>query len=283
MTSRRRLTLLAVTIAATPLVLGGCTAERKPAAGPAERVVPSPELDPDARRPGPGRAAQRRGGHRSSRAGRSPPYASSTTRARLVRAEPREDGSGWVPSAPLRPQRTYTAEVTATGDSGRTTTRTTTFTTMAEVDEAADHQHPVLRRQADVRHRDAGDRRRSTRPFRRRPGRTCSGGCSSRRTRRSRAPGPGWTTAVRSTTGLPTSGGRARPSASGPAWRVCRSARNQVGDADRTATSKIGRQVALGDRQRHQADARAARRQADPQDPGQPRQARARPRPAARW
>ena len=93
------------------------------------------------------------------------------------------------------------------------------------VDEAADQQHPVLRRQADVRHRDAGDDR--LRSANRQGGRapTCSVDCSSRRIRRSRAPGPGWRTAVRSTTGPPTSGGPARPSVSGPAWRVCRSAR----------------------------------------------------------
>ncbi|BCB91741.1 hypothetical protein Psuf_090540 [Phytohabitans suffuscus] len=46
-----------------------------------------------------------------------------------VAAEPREDASAWVPSRPLGTQRTYTAEVTATGDSGKTTVRKTTFTT----------------------------------------------------------------------------------------------------------------------------------------------------------
>jgi lipoprotein-anchoring transpeptidase ErfK/SrfK len=49
-----------------------------------------------------------------------------------VPAEPREDGTTWVPTKPLTPKRTYTAEVTATGDGGRTTTRKSTFTTMAE-------------------------------------------------------------------------------------------------------------------------------------------------------
>ena len=76
----------------------------------------------------------------------------------LVRAEPREDGTAWVPTTPLRPQHTYTAAVTATGDSGRTTTRTTTFTTAAASTKPQVSSTLYFRRQT-VRHRDAGDRR----------------------------------------------------------------------------------------------------------------------------
>ncbi|MFC0006467.1 L,D-transpeptidase [Micromonospora siamensis] len=54
-----------------------------------------------------------------------------------VRGEPREDGSSWVPATPLENGRTYTAEVTATGAKGRTTTRSTTFSTAKKSDKQA--------------------------------------------------------------------------------------------------------------------------------------------------
>jgi lipoprotein-anchoring transpeptidase ErfK/SrfK len=48
-----------------------------------------------------------------------------------VKGELREDGSSWVPAAPLKYGRGYTASVTATGPTGQAETRTTSFTTMA--------------------------------------------------------------------------------------------------------------------------------------------------------
>jgi lipoprotein-anchoring transpeptidase ErfK/SrfK len=48
-----------------------------------------------------------------------------------VRGSMRADGSSWVPATPLAHGARYTATVTATGDDGRTMTRTTSFTTMA--------------------------------------------------------------------------------------------------------------------------------------------------------
>ncbi|MEU4239871.1 Ig-like domain-containing protein [Actinoplanes sp. NPDC026619] len=42
----------------------------------------------------------------------------------------REDGSSWVPAAPLKTKTAYAATVTATTDGGATQTATTTFTTM---------------------------------------------------------------------------------------------------------------------------------------------------------
>ncbi|WP_425412608.1 Ig-like domain-containing protein [Micromonospora halophytica] len=123
------MTLFAVTIAATPLILGGCTAERKPAEGSA-----------------PGRAAEdlavtlspvdrTRDVPISAEVGTSVTGGKVTTvtltddQGRKVTGEPREDGSSWVPGTPLENGRTYTAEVTATGASGRTTVKRTTFTT----------------------------------------------------------------------------------------------------------------------------------------------------------
>ncbi|MET7962237.1 L,D-transpeptidase [Micromonospora zamorensis] len=127
---RRRMALVVVTVAATPLVLGGCTVERKPVARPAEREVPPPELTltPDDRSRNVPLSAEVavlvKGGTITA-------VRIADDKGMVVRAEPREGGSAWVPTVPLQPQRTYTAEVIATGDSGRTTTRTTTFTTMA--------------------------------------------------------------------------------------------------------------------------------------------------------
>ncbi|MFC8849659.1 MULTISPECIES: Ig-like domain-containing protein [unclassified Micromonospora] len=125
---RRRLTLLAVTIAATPLVLGGCTAEGKKAAERAARAAPPPtvELTP---------ADRARDVPVSAEVGTSVAHGRVTgvrltdDKGRQVPGEPREDGTSWVPGAPLTGGRTYTAEVTVTGDGGRTATRRTTFTT----------------------------------------------------------------------------------------------------------------------------------------------------------
>ncbi|MGN9778303.1 Ig-like domain-containing protein [Micromonospora sp. H33] len=126
MNFRRRMTLLAVTVATAPLALGGCTADRKP--GGEGRAAP-PELavtPADRARDVPVSAEV----GTSVKGGRVTSVRLTDDKGGQVAAEPREDGSGWVPSAPLKPRRTYTAEVTATGDSGKTTTRKTTFTTM---------------------------------------------------------------------------------------------------------------------------------------------------------
>ncbi|MFC5926665.1 L,D-transpeptidase [Micromonospora vulcania] len=131
MTSRRRLTLLAVTIAAAPLILGGCTADRDAGAGSGKARPAPPELivtPGDKTREVPVSAEV----GTSVKGGRITAVRLTDDKGTPVKAEPREDGSAWVPNAPLQPKRTYTAEVTATGDHGATTTRTTTFTTMAK-------------------------------------------------------------------------------------------------------------------------------------------------------
>ncbi|MEU8154666.1 L,D-transpeptidase [Micromonospora sp. NPDC048986] len=235
--------LVAVTVAATPLVLGGCTTERKAAVRPAERVVPSPELTltpADLSRNVPLSAEVVplvTGGEITA-------VRIVDDTGTLVRAEPREDGSAWVPTAPLRPQRTYTAAVTATADSGRTTTRTTTFTTAAASTKPqvtstlyfADEQTygtampvtigfdpPIARAaRADVQRRLFV----TTTPAQ--PGAWSWVDDGSQVYYR--APDfwrPGTTISVRAgLEGLPIG-------------------EDQVGDADRTATSRIGRQVAL--------------------------------------
>jgi lipoprotein-anchoring transpeptidase ErfK/SrfK len=128
---RRRLTLFAVTIAATPLLVGACTAGQR-----------------DAVKPGDGRAAKVSLSVTPADRTKNVPISAEVgtkvsggkitavklvdDKGRQVPAEPREDGSSWVPKRALENSRTYTAEVTATGASGRTTTQKTTFTTMGK-------------------------------------------------------------------------------------------------------------------------------------------------------
>ncbi|MEO3770504.1 Ig-like domain-containing protein [Micromonospora sp. B9E7] len=235
--------LVVVSVAATPLVLGGCTAERKSAVRPVERRVPAPELTltpADRSRDVPVSAevtALVTGGKVTA-------VRIADDRGMLVRAERREDGSAWVPTVPLGPQRTYTAEVTATGDSGASTTRTTTFTTMptstkpqvtstlyfgddrtygTAMPVTIGFDPPIARAaRADVQ------RRLFVRTDPPQPGVWSWVDDGSQVYYR--APDfwrPGTTISVRAgLEGLPIGG-------------------NRVGDADRTATSRIGRQVAL--------------------------------------
>lgn len=104
--------MLAVTIAAAPLVLGGCTANRESATGSAKGHAAPPELavtPGDKTRDVPVSAEV----GTVVKGGRVTGVRLTDDKGKQVNAEPREDGSGWVPSAPLQPRRTYTAEVTA--------------------------------------------------------------------------------------------------------------------------------------------------------------------------
>ncbi|MFV2102437.1 Ig-like domain-containing protein [Micromonospora sp. LOL_024] len=123
---RRRLTLLAVGVAAAPLALGACTSDRRP--GQSAEARTSPEL---AVTPAEGSRDVPVSGEIGTvvKHGRVTAVRITDDKGAAVAVEPREDGTGWVPSKVLEPKRTYTAEVTATGDSGTTVTRRTTFTT----------------------------------------------------------------------------------------------------------------------------------------------------------
>ncbi|WP_433533550.1 Ig-like domain-containing protein [Micromonospora sp. CA-263727] len=116
--------LLAVTVAAAPLALGACTSDRKQAsegrAAPELAVTPAEGVSDVPISAEIGTVVKN---------GRVTAVRITDDKGATVEAEPREDGSGWVPNKVLQPKRTYTAEVTATGDKGRTTTRKTTFTT----------------------------------------------------------------------------------------------------------------------------------------------------------
>ncbi|MFG2054622.1 Ig-like domain-containing protein [Micromonospora sp. NPDC048930] len=129
---RRRLTLFAVTIAATPLVVGACTAGQREAVKPGHgkaASAPSLTVTPGDRTKDVPVSAEV--GTKVS-GGKITAVKLTDDKGQTVPAEPREDGSSWVPTRPLQNSRTYTAEVTATGDRGRTATQKTTFTTMAK-------------------------------------------------------------------------------------------------------------------------------------------------------
>ncbi|WP_433384849.1 Ig-like domain-containing protein [Micromonospora sp. KLBMP9576] len=240
---RRRLTVLAVTIAATPLALGGCTADRKAGARPAEGRAAAPELavtPADRAREVPLTAEV----GTTVRNGKITAVRLTDDKGTQVQAEPREDGSGWVPTKALKPRSTYTAEVTATGDSGTTTTRKTTFTTMPKPTKPAVTStlyfagnqtygtampvtvafDPPIPKEA----RDEVQRRLFVKTDPPQPG--AWSWVSDGSQVYYRAPDfwrPGTTISVRAgLEGLPIG-------------------KDQVGDSDHTATSKIGRQVAL--------------------------------------
>ena len=129
MFARRRLTLFAMTVAAAPLAVGACTAGPKSVAKQAEASPPSVTVTPADRAkdvPISAEVGTKVGN------GRVTAVKLTDDKGNAVPAQPREDGSGWVPDRPLANSRTYTAEVTATGDSGKTATQKTTFTTMAK-------------------------------------------------------------------------------------------------------------------------------------------------------
>ncbi|GAA2715514.1 L,D-transpeptidase [Micromonospora olivasterospora] len=239
----RRLSLLAAAIAAAPLALAACTADQRPDGKSAGVRAAAPELaltPADRARDVPISAEV----GTSVKGGRITDVRLTDEKGVQVRGEPREDASAWVPVTPLRPQRTYTAEVTATGDSGKTTTRRTTFTTTAAsakpeitsnlyfesnqtygtampVTVAFDPPIPEAAR-ADVQ------RRLFVRTNPPQPG-TWSW-VSDGSQAYYRAPDlwqPGTTISVRAALeGLPIG-------------------KDRIGDADRSATSKIGRQVSL--------------------------------------
>ncbi|MFU8871555.1 Ig-like domain-containing protein [Micromonospora sp. SL4-19] len=125
---RRRFTLLAVTMATTPLVVAGCTAGPKAVKSGQEKKPPSLTVTPaDHTKDVPISAEV----GATVSGGKITGVRLTDDKGAQVPAEAREDGSSWVPSQPLQNSRTYTAEVTATGDAGKTTTQKTTFTTAA--------------------------------------------------------------------------------------------------------------------------------------------------------
>ncbi|MEU8261812.1 Ig-like domain-containing protein [Micromonospora sp. NPDC048999] len=128
---RRRFTLLAVTMATTPLVVAGCTAAPKAMRPGKEKKPPSLTVTPSDHAKDVPISAEVGA---TVSGGKITAVRLTDDKGAQVPAEPREDGSSWVPTKPLQNSRTYTAEVTAKGDSGKSATQKTTFTTAGASD-----------------------------------------------------------------------------------------------------------------------------------------------------
>ncbi|MFY1702380.1 Ig-like domain-containing protein [Micromonospora sp. WMMA1923] len=240
---RRRLGLLTVAIVVAPSAVAGCTVQRG-GAERAEAEAKPPEVSEvtpaDRSRDTPVTAEV----GATVTGGRITGVRITDDKGGQVPAEPREDGSTWVPNQPLKPKRTYTAEVTATGDSGRTTTRKTTFTTMAESSKPA-----VTSTLYFVGNRTYGTAMPVTVAFDPPIPKEARADVQRRLFVKTDPPQPG----VWSWIGDGTQVYYRAPDFWRTGTRISvRSAlqglpigKNLVGDADRTATSKIGRQVSL--------------------------------------
>jgi lipoprotein-anchoring transpeptidase ErfK/SrfK len=121
-----RVGLLVATVAVTPVLLAGCTGHH--AAAPA--AAPSPPtltVSPADRATGVPVSAE----IAAATDGRLSAVRLTDDRGAAVDGAMRPDGSSWLPNRPLEFARSYTAEATATGPSGKTSTQKVRFTTMA--------------------------------------------------------------------------------------------------------------------------------------------------------
>ncbi|MBO4209882.1 L,D-transpeptidase [Micromonospora echinofusca] len=133
MDKRRRIALLVTTLALTPVAFGGCTERGSRPAGQAaaRSAPPTLALTP---------AAGTRDVPISAeigtevKNGRVAEVKVRDDKGRAVDGTMREDGTAWVPAKPLENKRSYRADVTVKNDSGQTATQNTTFTTMAKSD-----------------------------------------------------------------------------------------------------------------------------------------------------
>jgi lipoprotein-anchoring transpeptidase ErfK/SrfK len=126
-TLRRRATLLII-VAFVPAVLAGCTGN------PMHKAAPPPPPPPPTVTINPANGAKDvpTSGDIGATVtgGRITDVTLSDDKGARVDGGPRSDGSGWMPSAPLRNKQAYVAQVTAVNKAGQTTTQTSSFTTM---------------------------------------------------------------------------------------------------------------------------------------------------------
>jgi lipoprotein-anchoring transpeptidase ErfK/SrfK len=139
---RRSLVAVVAMAVMTPLALSACNgdgSENKAAAAPADRAesattAPAVPAVPVSLSVTP--AAGKKGVPVSAEIGLTVAHGkvgAVTLRGadgKVVSGALRDDGSSWVPSAPLKTNQRYEAVVTATGDDGASKTVTTSFTTM---------------------------------------------------------------------------------------------------------------------------------------------------------
>jgi lipoprotein-anchoring transpeptidase ErfK/SrfK len=123
---RRQRVLLLTAVATTgSLVLTSCTSERRPRPEPppAATLSVAPAADAKDVPLSTEIAATVTGGRITA-------VKVTDDQGGQVDGEMRADGTSWVPAGPLKPKRTYQAEVVATNDAGQDTTQSIRFTTM---------------------------------------------------------------------------------------------------------------------------------------------------------
>ncbi|WP_091556709.1 L,D-transpeptidase [Micromonospora pattaloongensis] len=126
MKGRRRAGVIAVAAAAAPLLLAGCTGKpARIAQAPAPAVAITPAANSTNVPVSAEIGAVVTGGKVTE------VTLTDATGARVAGVM-RADGSSWLPDAALKHKQSYTAQVTAVSDKGRSTTQTATFTTMGK-------------------------------------------------------------------------------------------------------------------------------------------------------
>lgn len=120
----RRAGVLVAVVATAPLLVTGCGGNPVKQAPPPSLSI-TPEADAKDLPVSTEIGISVAGGHVTDVA------VTDSTGAR-VEGEMRPDGSSWIPNAPLKYKESYTVQVTAANDKGRTSTESTTFTTMAK-------------------------------------------------------------------------------------------------------------------------------------------------------
>jgi lipoprotein-anchoring transpeptidase ErfK/SrfK len=128
----RRATLWIAGISIGPLLLaGGCTSGAKRAERAAARAAP-PTLSISPAESAANVPISTELGAATD--GKITAVTLTDDKGKAVDGAMRPDGSSWLPSRPLEFKKTYTAQVTATGAAGKTTSQTAKFTTMAKPD-----------------------------------------------------------------------------------------------------------------------------------------------------
>jgi lipoprotein-anchoring transpeptidase ErfK/SrfK len=127
MKSRRRVARLVMVVAAVPLVLAGCTSSGKSAKEAAKPAPPKVSISPAANAGNVPTSAEIGA---TVVGGKLTGVSLTDDKGAKVDGALRPDGSSWLPDRALKNKQSYTAQVTAVNDKGVTSTQKTTFTTM---------------------------------------------------------------------------------------------------------------------------------------------------------
>jgi lipoprotein-anchoring transpeptidase ErfK/SrfK len=127
MRPRRRIVRLVMVIAAVPLAVAGCTSDGKSAKEAAKPAPPTVSITPAANSKNVPISAEIGA---TVTGGKITGFSLTDDRGAKVDGALRTDGSTWLPNKALKAKQSYIAQVTAASDKGVTTTQKSTFTTM---------------------------------------------------------------------------------------------------------------------------------------------------------